>query len=593
MKKILTGDEALALGALDAGVSFASAYPGTPSTEILEALSQQPHSLYAEWAVNEKVALEGAIGASYAGVRALASMKHVGLNVAADPFFTNAYTGVNGGLVIVTADEPGMHSSQNEQDNRNYAYHASVPMFEPANSQECYDMMLTAYELSETFDIPVLMRVTTRVCHAKSVVEPKEPRERPFKPFEKNPAKYVTVPANSRNLKAGLLQRNKKLSVYSNASAYNFSELNSPSIGIVASGICFEYAHEVFGDSASYYKCGFSFPLPMEKIKEFSLEVEKLYVLEENDPVMETQIKAAGIAVTGKEIFPSEGEMLPQAIRKAFFGEKLPSPKYASEGIIPRPPTLCAGCPHRGLFYVLGKQKNLFLSGDIGCYTLAYAPPYNGIDTVTCMGASISSAHGAQKVFDEHPETEMRAVAILGDSTFFHSGMTGLLNVAYNRSKVITIILDNRITAMTGHQENPGTGFTAQGEPTQEADIAKICKAIGIRHIKAINPNQLEEVESAIGWARSLDEPSVILTRWPCALKRFSEEDLTEFDGLFTEKFTVDRDICIGCKKCLSVGCPSISFDGEAKKAEIMDSCVGCSVCEQVCPASSIKKEGK
>ncbi|MCL1802179.1 MAG: indolepyruvate ferredoxin oxidoreductase subunit alpha [Eubacteriaceae bacterium] len=590
MKKLLTGDEALALGAIDAGVSYASAYPGTPSTEILETLATMPDAIYAEWAVNEKVALESAIGASYAGVRSLASMKHVGLNVAADPFFTNAYTGINGGLVIINADEPGMHSSQNEQDNRYYAYHANVPMFEPANSQECYDMMLTAYELSETYDVPVLIRVTTRVCHSKSIVEPREAREKSFSPFEKNPNKYVTVPAVSRNLKHNLIQRNEKLITYSNASAYNFAVHNSKQLGIVASSICYEYAQEVFGESASYYKTGFSYPMPIEKIKEFAASVEKLIVLEENEPIMETQIKAAGINVTGKEIFPLEGELLPDAIRKAYFGEKLPSPKYPTDGIVPRPPSLCAGCPHRGLFTVLGKRKKLFLSGDIGCYTLGYSPPFNGMDAVTCMGASISSAHGAQKVFDEHPETGMRAVAIIGDSTFFHSGMTGLLNIAYNKSKVITIVLDNRITGMTGHQDNPGTGYNAQGESAPVADIAKIAHAIGIEHVRTINPNILDEVSSALDWAIALDEPSVIITRWPCVLKSLTSDDLNEFANVVSEPCSVDIESCNGCKLCLAVGCPSLSFDADTKKSKILDGCVGCTVCMQVCPTSSIVK---
>ena len=591
MKRLITGDEALAAGAVDAGVSYAAAYPGTPSTEILETLAQYKDKIYAEWAPNEKVALEGAIGACYAGARALASMKHVGLNVAADPFFTNAYTGVNAGLVIITADEPGMHSSQNEQDNRYYAWHANVPMFEPSNSQECYNMMLTAYELSETYDVPVLIRVTTRVCHAKSVVELREPKPKRFVPFEKNPSKYVTVPANSKKLKTKLLQRNEMLLKYSNSSAYNFTEYNSNQIGIIASGICYEYAKEVFGESASYLKVGYSFPLPSEKIKEFASNIEKLYVIEENEPIMENAVKALGLSVTGKDILPFEGEMLPETIRKAMLGTSLPYPKHSLEDVPPRPPTLCAGCPHRGLFYVLGKRKNLFLSGDIGCYTLGYAPPFNGLDTVTCMGASISSAHGAQKIFDLQPDNKMRSAAIIGDSTFFHTGINSLMNVAYNNSKVITIILDNRITGMTGHQQNPGTGYTAQQEPTGTMDIAAIVKALGIKKIKTINPNILAETEEALDWAESVDGPCVIITRWPCALKKFSKEDLGEFKNLFTEKYSVDTEKCIGCKICLKCGCPAISVDNEAKKAKISESCAGCSVCSQVCPSDAIRKE--
>lgn len=520
-------------------------------------------------------------------------MKHVGLNVAADPFFTNAYTGVNAGLVIVTADEPGMHSSQNEQDNRHYAYHAFVPMLEPANSQECYDMMLTAYEISETYDVPVLIRVTTRVCHSKSKVERKVPKERAFKKFEKNPGKYVTVPANSKKLKTNLLKRTEQLSVYSEASAYNYAEYNDRSIGIVASGICCEYAKDVFGKDASYFKVGYSFPLPIEKIREFAQNVGKLFVIEENDPIMEKELLAAKINVIGKEIFPKEGELLPEVIRKSLYCETLPFPKHSLADVPARPPALCAGCPHRGLFYILGKRKNLFLSGDIGCYTLAFSAPFNGIDTVTCMGASISSAHGAQKVFDMDPENKLRAVAIIGDSTFFHTGINSLINIAYNDSRVITIILDNRTTGMTGHQQNPGTGFTAQMDKAKILDIPSIVEALGISDIKTVNPNELHEVEDALDWAESLDGPCVIISRWPCALKKFSEDDKSEFGRMFCDKYRVDDDSCIGCKICLKVGCPAISINSADKKSFIDESCVGCGVCAQVCPTDSIIKRGQ
>ena len=588
MKELLTGNEAIAQAAYDAGVQFASAYPGTPSTEILENISAHK-DIYAEWAPNEKVALEGAIGASYAGARSMASMKHVGLNVAADPFFTNAYTGVNAGLVVITADEPGMHSSQNEQDNRRYAYHANVPLFEPSDSQESYDMILEAYRVSEEFDTPVLIRMTTRVCHSKSTVELKDRIVPAFKACEKNPMKYIPVPAVAKNLKIKVLERAKKLEAYTEKSEFNFAEYYDKKIGFIASGIAYQHVKEVFGNTASYYKVGFSHPLPMGELKKFAAQVEKLYVVEENDPVMETELKAAGIQVIGKDLFPSDGELTPDVIRKTFSGSFLDSIAYDKTTVPPRAPALCAGCPHRGLFYALGKRKNLMLSGDIGCYTLGFAPPYNAMDTVICMGASISAAHGAQKIFDRNPDSDMRAVAIIGDSTYFHTGINSLMNVAYNQSKVITIILDNRITGMTGHQQNPGTGYMAQEEPANLIDIERTVRAFGIEHVKTINPNQLDEVNDALDWALALDAPSVIITRYPCALKKFSKEDKSEFECLFTEKYTVDETKCIGCKICLKSGCPAISFHEDTKKSHIdKNACVGCGVCSQVCPKQAI-----
>lgn len=592
MKQLLTGNEAIARAVLDAGVQYASAYPGTPSTEILENLSEHKNEIYAEWAPNEKVALEGAFGASYAGARAIASMKHVGLNVAADPFFTIAYVGINGGLIVITADEPGMHSSQNEQDNRHYAYHAHVPMFEPSNSQECYDMVREAYEVSEKFDTPVLFRVTTRVCHSKSIVTLKDKIAPVTKEVVKNPQKYVMVPANAKLKKINLLERDKKLKNYSENSEMNYAQYFDKKTGFVVSGICYEYAQEVFGQNASYFKVGYSYPLPIDKIREFSENVDTLYVIEENDDIMETQIKAAGIIVKGKEVFPANDELTPDVIRKSFYGSKMPSIDYDKTVIPSRAPALCAGCPHRGLFYTIGKKKNLFLSGDIGCYTLGFVPPYNAMDSVVCMGASISAAHGAQKVFDMEKNEPKRAVAIIGDSTFFHSGITGLMNVAYNNSKVITIILDNRITGMTGHQQNPGSGYNAQNDPADIIDIPKLVKAVGIKHVRSIDPNHLNEVEEALNWALAIDAPSVIITRYPCVLKKFSAEDKKEFAHLFADKYDIDIEKCIGCKICLKSGCPAISFDETSKKACIdRNTCVGCSVCAQICPKESIIKE--
>ncbi len=595
MKKLLTGNEAIAYSSYIHGVKFASGYPGTPSTEILENFAKFKDGTFAEWAPNEKVALESAIGASYAGARSLATMKHVGLNVAADPLFTNVYTGVNGGLIIISADEPGMHSSQNEQDNRHYARHAYIPMFEPSSSHEVFDMVGCALSLSETFDTPVLIRMTTRVCHSKSLVDMSGVRiDISLKEMVKNPSKYVAVPANARKLKYKLVEKQKKLLEYSNNSPYNYEVDNASKIGIISSGICFEYAKEVFGEDVSYFKVGFSYPLPIEKIKKFSKKVDKLYVIEENDPIMEMELKANGIPCTGKEIFPCEMELTPDIIRTSFYNKKIKLINDNKEKeAVGRPPTLCAGCPHRGLFYELGKLKNTYLSGDIGCYTLGFAKPYNALDTVTCMGASISSAHGAAKVFEMN-DIKTKTFAVIGDSTFFHTGINSLMNVAYNKSNVTTIILDNRITGMTGHQENPGSGYTLMGEETSEIDIETLVRALLIKHVKTIDPNNLKEVKEALKWASELNEPNVIITRYPCILKKLTKRDNEEFNNPFTSKCSVNKDECINCKICLKSGCPAISINDKENVAQINEaSCVGCEVCLQICPKNAIKKEGK
>ncbi len=598
MKNLLTGNEAVALGAIDSGVKYAGAYPGTPSTEILENLSLYKDELYSEWAPNEKVALEGAIGACYAGVRSLACMKHVGLNVAADPFFTNAYTGVNAGLVVVSADDPGMHSSQNEQDNRHYAYHANVPMFEPSDSQDCYEMMREAYEISEKYDTPVLMRLTTRVSHSKSIVERKEKLSAEFRAFEKIPTKYVAVPAVAKGLKQKVIKRREDLLSYSETSRFNKAEYYDKKIGIIASGVCYEYAVDVLGKNASYLKLGFTHPLPEKMIREFASNVDTIYVIEENDPIMETQIKALGIEVIGKECFPLSGEMLPGIIRKVILGEENEVIAIKKDDMPPRPPALCSGCPHRGIFYSLARSKKrrdrIYISGDIGCYSLGYADPYNAMDSLICMGASISAAHGASKVYDMMGLKENKAIAVIGDSTFFHTGINSLMNVAYNNSKVVTIILDNRITGMTGHQQNPGTGYTAQGDEALMLDIPTIVRSIGIENIRTINPNDLSAVEDALSWAMELDAPSVIIARYPCALKRFSKEDKSEFGEIYVERYEVESEKCTGCKNCLRSGCPAISFDKEENKAKINeDSCLGCSICAQICKHDAIKKVGE
>ena len=587
----MTGNEAIARGAYEAGVRFAAAYPGTPSTEILENLSTYDE-ITAEWAPNEKVALETVIGASFGGARSLASMKHVGVNVAADPLFTWGYTGVNAGGVIISADEPGMHSSQNEQDNRYYAKSAKIAMFEPADSQEAIDMLKEAYEVSEKYDTPVMMRLTTRVCHSKSVVELSERNEVALKEWTKQPQKYVTLPAHSRMLRVTVQERLDALAEYSEKTPFNRVEMGDGKVGVIASGMCYYYAKEAFGENASYLKLGFTNPLPANLIKDFCSKVEKVYILEENDPYIEETVRALGIECTGKDLFPKWGEMTPDVVKAAVNGEANKIIEFDKGKLIARAPSFCAGCPHRGFFYRLGKRKDIMISGDIGCYTLAATPPYSALDTTICMGASISVGHGAQKAFSMG-DTGRRVVTVLGDSTFFHTGVNSLINTIYNNSNTINVILDNRITGMTGHQQNPGSGFNAKGDPTNMIDIETLVRAIGIKHIFVIDPNNLEEVDATLDKCLAIkDEPSVIITRWPCVLKKFSDADLEEFENLFATKNTVDHNKCIGCKACLGTGCPALSFDKEAKKVSInRDQCVGCDVCAQVCPVKAIAKE--
>lgn len=592
MKKLLTGNEAVALGAYEAGIHYAAAYPGTPSTEILEEIAKYKDEIIAEWAPNEKVALESALGASIFGARSLASMKHVGLNVAADPFFTAGYTGVNGGMVLVNADDPGLHSSQNEQDNRYYAKSAKVAMIEPSNSQEAKDMVKAAIEISEEFDTLVMLRLTTRICHSKSLVEVGEREEVPLKPYEKNLMKYYVAPAIAKQLHVVVEEKLKKLEEFSNKTSLNYIEWNDKKIGVISSGVAYEYSKEVFGDKASYLKLGFTYPLPMDKIRKFAKEVDTLYVIEELEPFMEEQIKAAGIPCIGKEKITNIWELNPEIIEKGLFETERELIDYDKSTIVNRPPTLCAGCPHRGFFFELSKRKDTIITGDIGCYTLGGAAPLNAMDTTICMGASISLGHSMEKLIDKY-EDDKRAVAVIGDSTFFHSGMTGLLNVVYNKSNTITCILDNRVTGMTGHQDNPGTGFTLQGEVTDMADIPKIVKALGVKHVRTVNPLKLNELDEAFDWAYDLEEPSVIISRWPCALKVYTDYDKKEFGDEFG-KYEIDEDICIGCKMCISTGCPAISFNKETKTSRIDETqCVGCQVCMQVCPVGAISKAGE
>ncbi len=587
MKQLMTGNEAVARGAYEAGLTFASAYPGTPSTEILENMVQYKEDVYCEWAPNEKVALEAAIGASIAGARSIAAMKHVGVNVAADPLFTFAYTGVTGGCVLVSADDPGMHSSQNEQDNRNYATAARVLMLEPSNSQEAKDFMKLGLELSEKFDTPVLLRMTTRVCHSKSLVSLGDREEKPLIPYEKKITKYVATPANGKVLRKKLIDRLKNMEEYSNTIAINKTEYNGTKVGVISSGVAYQYAREVFGEDASYLKLGMTFPMPMKKIKEFAGKVDKLYVVEEMDPYIENHLKMVGVPCIGKEIIPEMDELNTDIVRKAVFGTSTETLKSEKEAVV-RPPALCAGCPHRGFFYALKKKKDIIITGDIGCYTLGSAAPLSAMDTCICMGGSISAGHGAAQALKKNG-SKLKVVSVIGDSTFFHTGINSLMDVVYNKGNSVSVILDNRITGMTGHQENPGTGFTLMGEPTTEVDIPMLCKAIGVKgdNIYIINPLDLKEAEDALTDALSKGEPTVIIAKWPCILKKFSDKDKQEFD-LKPKKYSIDQEKCKKCNACVKTGCPAI-FSGDQITINL-DTCTGCSICKQVCPFDAIQE---
>jgi indolepyruvate ferredoxin oxidoreductase alpha subunit len=587
MKQLMTGNEAVTRGAWEAGVTFASAYPGTPSTEILENMVNYKADVYCEWAPNEKVALEAAAGASIAGARSMAAMKHVGVNVAADPLFTFAYTGVTGGCVLVSADDPGMHSSQNEQDNRNYATAARVLMLEPSDSQEAKDFMKLGLELSERFDTPVMLRMTTRVCHSKSLVELGDRVAKPLVPYEKKITKYVATPANGKVLRRRLIDRLKAMEEYSNTADINQAEYNGTKVGVISAGVAYQYAREVFGEEASYLKLGMTFPMPMEKVKEFASKVEKLYVVEEMDPYMENHLKMAGIPCIGKSVIPEMDELNTDIVRQAVFGKSVETLKAEKEAVV-RPPSLCAGCPHRGFFYTLRKKKNIMITGDIGCYTLGSAAPLSAMDTCICMGASISSGHGAAMALKKNG-SDLKVVSVIGDSTFFHTGVNSLMDVAYNKGNSVTVILDNRITGMTGHQQNPGTGFTLMGEPTSEVDIPLLCKAIGLKeeNIYTVNPLRLKETEDVLTGALSKDEATVVIAKWPCILKRFSDKDRTDFD-LSPKRCEIDQEKCKKCKSCVKTGCPAITAGDQITINP--DSCTGCSVCRQVCAFDAIRE---
>jgi indolepyruvate ferredoxin oxidoreductase, alpha subunit len=592
MKELMTGNEAIARGVYESGITFAAAYPGTPSTEILETLAERYRDdLDSEWSTNEKVAVEAAIGYSFVGGRSFSAMKQVGMNVAADPLFSFAYTGANGGFVVVTADEPGIHSSQTEQDNRFYAGMMNIPMLEPSDGQECKDMVIEGIRISEKYRTPVMIRMTTRICHSKSFVELGERTEVPKREYKRDIWQYTTMPAVSKKLRHEILERLKVLADESLNSQYNYAVMNDGAkIGVVTSGISYQYAKDALGDMASYFKVGFSFPVPFEKIREFTEKFDTVYVIEESEPYLEFQLRTKGINCIGREVFPQEGELSTSIIKEKVLGIKSETIDLDTGKIKERPPVFCAGCPHRGLFYELGrraKSGKIFISGDIGCYGIAPLPPFSATDTVLCMGESVSGGHGAAKAF-EHYGTDMKAVSVLGDSTFFHSGMTGLLDIVYNNSRDLVIIMDNRTTGMTGHQNNPGTGYTARDKKAPAADITAIVKALGVKNVRTINPLDLREVGETLDWGLALEEPGVIITRWPCALKKFTEDDLQEFD-VTRHLYQMDKEKCIGCKMCTKTACPALRFDTDAKKARIYEpSCVGCGICAQVCPKDAI-----
>ena len=577
MRKLMIGNEAVARGLWEGGIGLVSSYPGTPSTEITEFLATYD-DIHSEWAPNEKVAAEVAFGASLGGVRAACAMKHVGLNVAADPLFTLSYTGVTGGLVICVADDPAMHSSQNEQDSRHYAIAAKVPMLEPADSAEALAFARDAFALSEQFDTPVLLRMCTRVAHSQSVVELGEREVKAPIPYVKNGAKYIMMPGNAKKRHPVVEARTKALADYAENCPYNRVELGDSKIGIITSGTCYQYVKEVFGESASILKIGMPYPLPRQLFLDFAAKVEKLYVIEELDGILEAHCRDLGIAVIGKELFSPIGEYSQETLRAAF---GLSQPDFVSpDAEMPmRPPMMCAGCPHRGIYYTLAKNKVTVL-GDIGCYTLGAQPPLSAMDSTLCMGASVSGVHGFNLARGE--ESCQKTVAVIGDSTFMHSGMTGLVNIAYNNSASTVIILDNSITGMTGHQQNPTTGYNIKGDPAAKVDLEALCHALGIARVRVVDPYDLAACDKALREELAVNEPSVIISRRPCVLLKSVKT---------APPLHVNEDKCKKCKKCATLGCPAISIkDGKAHIDATL--CVGCDVCMQLCKFDAIEKGG-
>ena len=575
MKKLMLGNEAFARGLYEAGCKVVSSYPGTPSTEITECVAKYDE-VYAEWAPNEKVAMEAAIGASIAGARSFCAMKHVGLNVAADPLYTAAYTGVNGGMVIAVADDPGMHSSQNEQDSRHHAIASKVMMLEPSDSGECKEFAKIAFELSEQFDTPVIVRLSTRVSHSQSSVELCEREEKELKEYKKTPQKYVMMPAFAKGRHVFVEDRTAKLVEYAETSLLNRVEISDKAeFGVITSGAAYQYAKEALGERASVLKLGTVNPLPVKLIQNFASKYERVYIIEELDGIIESHCRNIGVNnVMGKEIFGYIGELSQSIIAEKLLGEKTEVQTFG-ENIPVRPPVMCAGCPHRGLFYCLSKLK-VMVSGDIGCYTLGAAAPLCAVDTTVCMGASISGLHGFNKA--RGAEAEKNSVAVIGDSTFMHSGMTGLVNIAYNATNSTVIILDNSITGMTGHQQNPTTGKNLKGDPAAAVNLEELCKAIGIKRVRVVDPYSLAETEAAIKEELAVEEPSVIISRRPCALLKYVKHK---------PALKVEADKCKGCKACMKLGCPAISMnDGKA----VIDhtQCVGCGICQEQCKFAAI-----
>ncbi len=581
-KHLMSGNEAIARGAYEAGVKVCSAYPGTPSTEIFESLPQYKDALYCEWAPNEKVATEVAYGAAIGGARSICAMKHVGLNVAADPMFTAAYNGINRGFVIVTADDPSMHSSQNEQDNRYYAKFAKIALIEPSDSQECKDFLKEAYYISEHFDMPVLYRTTTRVSHSKSLVSFGEREEAEPFTYTRNNPKFNCSPANAYRNHAKVEKNLAALREYSNRCPLNRVEMKGSKVGVISASIAYLYAKDVFPEDTSFLKLGLTNPLPMDLIRDFASKVEKLYVIEELEPFMEEQIKAAGIACTGKELVSNMYELNPQRLKEMLFGEK-PETKDLPVKAGSRPPTLCPGCPHRGFFYTLGKQKNTVIAGDIGCYTLGANAPLNATDTCVCMGGGFTIAHGMSKAFAMTGQ-EKKIFGVVGDSTFFHSGMTGAAEIIYNKGRVIPCVLDNHITGMTGHQDNPGSGYNLQGEVASAIKIEDVLHAYGYENVIVVDPQDLTAMQKAVDDALASEVPAAIVSRRPCLLIKRIKHDIGQC--------VVDTDKCIGCKKCLSVGCPAVMIK-DKKSCIDPNQCVGCTVCAQVCPVGAISRKEK
>ena len=574
MKKLMLGNEAVARGLYEAGCSFVSSYPGTPSTEITEAVAKY-NEVYAEWAPNEKVALESAFGASLAGKRSFCGMKHVGLNVAADPLFTISYTGVNGGLIIAVADDAGMHSSQNEQDSRHYAKASKIPMIEPSDSAEAIEFTKRAYEISESFDTPVLLKMCTRVSHSQSIVE-ESPRVESVKEYKKDGAKYIMMPGNAKRRHPVVEARTESLVAFAETDSINRIEAGECSdMGFITSSTSYQYVKEVFGDKYPVMKLGMIWPMPQKKIKNFAASVKKVVVVEELDGFIEEHCKNIGVDALGKDTFSNIGELSQNLVAEKL-GVATDCGVMLEDAIPPRPPVMCAGCPHRGLFYTLVKNK-VTVMGDIGCYTLGAVAPLGAIDSVICMGASVSGVHGFNK--SNGGATDGKTVAVIGDSTFMHSGITGLVNIAYNNSNSTVIIVDNSITGMTGHQQNPTTGMNLKGDPASKIDLETLCRAVGINRVTVVDPYNLAECDRVIKEELAANEPSVIISRRPCALLKYVKH---------SAPLKVDSDKCKSCKMCMKIGCPAISMEnGKAKVDTTL--CTGCGVCEQLCKFDALK----